>query len=464
MLAVLLFENASGEPEQEYFSDGFTEELLTLVGRLEPRRLRVIARTSVTPYKKTNKDVKVIGTELGVQFLVEGSVRRDLERIRVTVRLIDTADRSCLWGESFERDIAAITDLQRDIAKQISQALDVTPDEQTGSSHRFSSDSLEAYLRGRSALNQRTPGAVRQAIDFFRTASALEPGLAAAHDGCAQAYALAVDYGVMEPREGCKLARNEGSQALRLDSLSTGGHAALAFVRHRFDWDWVGAEEEYRNALKSNPSTASAHQGFAEFLSQMGRHQEALDQILAARMVDPLSPVILTIEGWILYHAARMDEAMRRCHAALKENAGFALARYVLGRSLLRVGEIDKALTELRQAVVQSENNPFILAGFGYALGVAGRRKNARELLEILTRSSNRPFVSPFLRAKVHTGLEEHERALECLEEGFRQRSGWMVDLQVDPEIDPLRTEPRFMKLVAQMKFPEGAGRPNLSE
>lgn len=467
LLAVLPFANLSDDPGQEYFSDGLTEELLTHLARLNPKRMGVIARTSVMQYKNTQKSIQEIATELNVDYLLQGSVRRAANRVRIHAQLIEAEGQSHLWADGYDRELTDVFAIQQDVAEAVARALrwELFPDPGVAVSVRTSSVVVEAYesfLMGRHHCNKRTPECLSQAIEYFQEAVKREPGFAAAYQGLADSYNQSVEYGLYAPRHAYPHAEKVARRAIDLDPALGSALAALAAVQHRFKWDWAGAESSFRSAIELGPGEATSHHLYAEFLSQMGRHEEALEEIRQAAMLDPLSCIISAVEAWLLYHARRYEEAVSRSRAILDLYADFPIALYVLGRAHLQLGQLQDALSACQRAARSSGRNPFILAGLGYVSALSAEKQRGREILAELEKDSQASYVSPWLQAKVLIGLEEKDRALDLLEQAWLERSGWLVDLKVDPEVDILRGEPRFQELYRRMKFPNAETPPTL--
>ncbi|MCP4200714.1 MAG: tetratricopeptide repeat protein [bacterium] len=460
LLAALPFESAGGEADLEDFADGLTEEMMTRLGGLAPQRLAVIARTSVQQFKGRAPTADRLGEELGVDHVLQGVVRRSGERVRVSAQLVATADQTLLWAESYEHPLTDVFTLQRqiteDVAGSLARAL-------LGEPVAAPSEPLPApaarrkLLEGLRLFNERTQDSLAQALVHFRRAVEADPGYAAAHAALAGAHNMAVEYGLLAPQQGFSRARTAAEHALGLAPGLAEAHAELAFLRHRWDWDWDGAEAAYDRALELNSNLASVHRNRAEFLSQMGRHVEALEGVRQARRLDPLSRIVGAVEGWLLYHARRFEEAAEVARRICELDPRFPVAAFVLGRARLQQGRSEEAVEACRRAVELSGGSPFTLAGLGVACAASDRRQEAQVVLAQLTspgRSAPETAPSPFLPAKVHLHLGGRAKALDLLEEACETRSSWMVDLGVDPELDPLRPERRFRRLLARMRLP----------
>ena len=461
LVAVLPFENLSGDPAREFVSDGLTEEILTALGSLHPRRLGVIARSSVMRFKGVGASVSEIARDLGVGHVVEGSVRLAGTRTRISVQLIEAHDQGCLWTRSYERQLGDVLGLQREVAEEVARALapELLPElparePASRTAPGIDGEAYTLYLKARHAYSRRTPDGLRETIALLDEAIRRDPGYARAHAALAEAYATSVEYGTA-PGDGFSQAAAAADRALALDSTLVQPHAVRAVVRHRFDWDWDGAEREYRHALSLNPSLATAHQGLAELHSQMGRHDAAREEIRLASQLDPLSLILRAIEAWLSFHARRYDEALEICGEVLAQEPSFVVADFVRGRTLVQLRRHDEAVAACRRASAGPEPGAFALAALAVAQAAAGQEEEARRELERLENPASGAFVSPYLLAKVHAALGESERALDLLEEAWRTRTSWMADLKVDPELGVLRSHPRFVRLYRELAFPE---------
>ncbi len=461
LVAVLPFENLGGDASQELLSDGLTEEILTTLGSLRPRRLGVIARSSVMPFKGAAVSVTELARELGVGHVVEGSVRLVGTRARISVQLIEVHDQSCLWTRSYERDLGDVLGLQREVAEEVVRALApaLLPSPEPSSADpaplprsSIDGEAYTLYLKARHAYSQRTPEGLRETIALLVAAIRREPGYARAHAALAEAYATSVEYGTV-PADGFRQAMSSADRALSLDPTLVQPHAVRAVVRHRYDWDWAAAEKAYRHALWLNPSAATTHQGLAELHSQMGRHNAAREEIRLASQLDPLSLILRGVEAWLCFHARRYDQALAICDEVLARQPEFLVAHFVRGRGLVQLRRHDEAVAACQRAVAGPESSAFALAALGVARAAAGQGEEARSELDRLRHLAGDTFVSPYLLAKVHAALGESERALDLLEEAWRMRSSWLADLKVDPELDILRSQPRFVGLYREMAF-----------
>jgi TolB-like protein/Tfp pilus assembly protein PilF len=458
MLAVLPFENLSNDPEQNYFSEGLTEEMITQLGRIQPRRLGVIARSTAMHYKGTGKRVDQIGQELGVGYILEGSVRRAIDRVRITAQLIEVSDQTHLWAETYDRRLAEVLGIQRDVAKRIAKSLavELLPDQQTALSRTSTRDSEahEAYLKGRYFWNKRTEEGFQKAIVHFEQAIARDPDYALAYTGLADCYETLALYGGLLPREAALRAKTAASKALEIDGKLAEAYTSLGFAQLLFDWDWPGAEREFKQALDLNPNYVTGHHWYSLFLALMGRFDEAFAQMRHSLDLDPLSLVLNSHLGWFLYYAHRFEEAIKQFSKTLEMDQSFPVTNYLLGLAYLKKEMINEAISEFHKADQLSNSHPAAMAGLGQAHGLAGRKADGRQYLERLRAVSKTRYVSQYFMACVWIGLGEKAQAFDCLEKAFQERSGWMAHLKVDPIVDGLRSDPRFKNLIQRVGLP----------
>jgi TolB-like protein/DNA-binding winged helix-turn-helix (wHTH) protein/Flp pilus assembly protein TadD len=460
-LAVLPFDNLSGDVGQEYFSDGMTEELITQLGRLEPRRLAVIARPSAMRYKGTNKRIDEIGGELSVDFILAGSVRRTGERVRITAQLVQVRDQTQLWAESYDRTLSDILDLQSEVAKAIAREIKfaLSPGAQARlTTHReVDPEAYEAYLKGRHYWNKRTEEGLKKAAEYFRQAIEKNPRYALAYSGLADSYTLLGDagYGCLPPREAARGAKPAAIKALEIDDTLAEAHTSLGSVKEQFEWDWEGAEREYKRALELHPGSAIAHHWYAYLLAQTGRLEEAAAEIGSARELDPLSLIINTDLGWVHYLARRYGQAIEQLLKTLELDSSFIRAHYLLGRSYLEKAMYRESIGNLQRAADLSGRNPVYVAGLGCAYAASGKRDEAAHILNELKETSERRYVPCYDIAIVHVTLGQKDDALVWLEKAFEEGSDFKDELGAGPALDPLRSDPRFQDLLRRVGLPQ---------
>ena len=458
MLAVLPFENLSGDPNQEYFSDGLTEEMITQLGRLQPERLGVIARTSTMQYKKSGKDIKQIARELKVDFILEGSVRREGERVRVAAQLIQARDGTHIWAETYERELREILALHSEVALAVAAEVraKLTPDERArlASARAVNPEAYEAYVKGRYWWNKRGRENLLKALQYFQQAIEKDPTYAPGYAGLAGTYDILGDNGYWQPGESFPKARTAAQKALELDESLSQAHLTLAAVMWNYDRDWSGAERECRRALALDPNYGFAHQTYAYFLSARGRHAEAIAEVRLSRQLDPLAPRISANVGWILYYAREYDQALEALNRALELEPDHAQAHEYLGQVYLQKGRYVEAIAAFKRASEMEPQNQEFMSNLARAYAVAGNRAAARKLLGELQQASKRIYVSPISFAQVHLGLGEKDQVFAWLEKAFTERTGQLLNMTIDPGSDPLRADPRFQDLLQRMNFP----------
>jgi adenylate cyclase len=444
VLAVLPLENLSGDPQRDYFSDGLTEQLIAELGRCSPQELGVIARTSIMRYRGTRKSIAEIGVELGADYLIEGSVRHERRRARITVQLIRASDQMHIWSESFDRPLDHILQVQAKIGQAVAEQIRLRLAVPHAPADAVDPDVYDRFLRGRQLRDQRTAPAIRRAIQHFEAALAGDARYAPAWAGLAMCYASLAITSDVRPKDSFRPAREAAERALALDAELPEAHVAHGLVQFWHDWSWRGAERAFSRAAVLNPSESSARMFLAHLHSNLARHGEAIAEIRAARRLDPVSPILNTHEGQFLYNARRYDEAIMPLERVLELTPRFWVARIVLGKLLGVRGSTRRALGELLKAQRYSFGNTEATALRGYTLGAAGDPAKARAVLRSLDNRSRRRYVPPVHVALVRLGLGEHALALESLEEGLHERDVRLTFLAIEPRWDPLREHDAF--------------------
>ncbi len=456
-LAVLPLENLSGDPQQEYFADGMTDELITCLAQIST--VRVISRTSVMRYKGARKLLlPEIGRELGVDAVVEGSVARSGNRVRVRAQLIRASTDQHLWAESFEREMQDVLLLQSEvasaIARQIQVKLAMQQPVRLGGAGLIQPAAYEAYLKGRLAWNKRSEAGIQEGIDYFQQAISIEPSYAAAYSGLADSYTTLGYLSYLSPTESFPRAKTAATKALALDAALAEPHASLAYGELYFDWDWAEAEKEFKKAIALNPSYATAHHWHSVYLTAMGRPEEAMAAIRRAQQLDPLSIIIPTDIGFQLYYTRRYDEAIQQLKSILQVNPAFPLAHLWLGRAYQQKGAYQEAISEFNQAEKVLRDWAPVVAAVGYVQGKAGLRADALKTSEQLKRLSGKKYVTAYGIALVYAGLGDKNRAFAWLSKAVEERTHWLVWLKLDPRWDDLRSDPRFEQLVRRVGLP----------
>jgi TolB-like protein/DNA-binding winged helix-turn-helix (wHTH) protein/Tfp pilus assembly protein PilF len=455
-LAVLPLSNLSGDPEQEYFADGMTDELITNLAQISA--LRVISRTSVMHYKGTTKTLPQIARELNADAVLEGSVQRSGDHVRIRAQLIYAATDRHLWAESYEGSLRDVLDLQNKVATEIAREIkiQVRPEEKTrlASTRPVDLEAHEAYLKGRYYLNQRTEKGFQQSVRYFNEATQKDSDYPLGYAGLADSYILLGEYSLLPAKEAFAKARTAATSALELDDSLAEAHNALAAVKVDYDWDWPGAEREFRRAIELNPGYATAHQWYAELLSQIGRHDEALAEIKLAEQLDPFSLIINVVHGDALRTAGRYNLSIEQLQKSLEIDPNFAHAHFHLGMSYLRKVAFADAIGEFQKAVSLSPNVTDYKGGLGYAYAVAGNRAEARKLLEELKARSKQRYVPCFYIAGIYAGLGEKDQAIANLEKAYEQHEQGLAVMKREPMFDPLRSDARFQELLRRMNLP----------
>ena len=457
MLAVLPFDNLTGDPNQEYFSDGLTEELISHLGNLDPERLGIIARTSVMQYKNSKDGLNRVGRELGVHYALEGSVRRESGKVRITAQLILMKDQTHVWARQYDRDLSNLLELENEIANEVAQEIRLTLAKNRGYVDRHSSRTLspeqyiayDSYLRGRFFWNKRTTEGFELAIKAFEEAIAKDPNYARAYVGLADTYALISGYDLAPKNETIPKAREAAARALALDDGLAEAHASMAVIAQNYDWNWQKAEAEYKRAIILDPNYATARHWYAELLTLQGRFSEALDEIERARQLDPRSLIILADRGAILYCARRYQEAIPQLQAVLEMEPNFPRA-HIIAFAYVEQGMIQDALRDVA-GWKKVQDGPFSWMLSAYVNGRAGNKSEALRFLRKLETERSRRYVDASKLVMANLGMGDKEQALRWLEEGFSERSTALVWLKVDPAYDPLRSEPRFQALLSKL-------------
>jgi TolB-like protein/DNA-binding winged helix-turn-helix (wHTH) protein/Tfp pilus assembly protein PilF len=459
MLAVLPFENLTGDPTQDYLSDGLTEEMITQLGNLDPQYLGVIARTSVMHYKNSQASLDQIGRELGVQYVIEGSVRRDSNHLRVTAQLIHTTDQTHVWARQYDRELKGLLALQGEIAQEIADEIQLTLGDRkpitTAPQSALSPPQYEAYdlyLKGQYFFNKRTAAGFQEAIKYFQQATARDPNYARAYTGLADAYALMGGYSGFPQTEHILKARAAALRALQIDPSLAEAHTALALIVQNYDWDWQTAEKEFRRAIKLNPNYATAHHWYAEHLMWRGRFDEALQESERARQLDPLSLIIAADNGAILFFSRQYDRAIEKWRSVLEMDPDFPRANLIL------IAYVEKGMFAEALAVVE-KHRPVTPArapwsywsSLAYVYGRSGQTAQARHAFNELLRSNQRHPIDPRIIAWNYAGMGDKDQALAWLEKAYALHSNELVSLKVNPAYDLLRSDPRFQNLLLRV-------------
>ena len=457
MLVVLPFENLSGNKKHDYFSEGITEEMITQLARISPERLGVIARTSAMQYRSTEKSVRQIGRELGISYILGGSVRRAGNRVRIAAQLIQVSDETHLWAETYERKLGDILSLQNDVAgaavHEIKLKLAPRENERLVSAAAVNPRAYEAYLQGRYLLNRRTSEALHKSVQYFQKAIERDPHYAIAYAGLADSYLTLLDLGHLSTDDATSQADAAARKALRIDDTLAEAHSSLGHSAfHQFSWPTT--ETEFRRALELNPNYALAHHYYANYLTVVGRTEEALSEARSALLLDPVSlPAGANLSN-LLYFARRYEEAMEQAIHVLEIDPTFYRAYMDLGRAYEQQKQLSQAIAAFRKLVAASRRTPAYLMDLAHAYAQAGERRKAAQLLKELRKLSRKRYVAPYSIAVVFAGFGDKEKTLAWLEKAYSARDEMLPFLRVDPRLAFLNADRRFQSLVRRMKFP----------
>lgn len=454
-VAVLPLSNLSRDPAQEYFADGMTEELITDLAQISA--LRVISRTSVMTYKGSTKSLPQIARELNVDAVVEGSVERVKDRVRITAQLIRAQTDQHMWAKGYEGDVSDILTLQENVARAIADEVQIklTAEElrRLNKPHAVNAEAHENYLRGRYYWNQRTNVGLQEAIGYLEKAVSQDPNYALAYSTLSDCYQLLPDLMGETARTNYPKARTAALKALELDPSLAEAHASMARLKEDYDWDWEGAEQDYQKAIELNPGLGAVHAWYANLLAETGRLSEAVVESRRALDLDPLSSFVNSNLASILYFAGDYPAALEQTFKTLEIDRGSARAHRNLGRIYLAQGSFDKAVAEYQKAVELSPGTPEYLGELGYIFGKSGESYRAEEILRQLQRSFDRGEASSYQLALVYAGMGNRERTLKLLERALDERAPGIVQLQVARWFDSFRSESRFQDILRRAGF-----------
>jgi len=456
MLAVLPFENLSGDPGQDYFSDGLTEEIITQLGALSPEQLGVIARTTSMTYKHTSKSVQQIGQELGVDYVIESSVRRDGDQVRVTAQLIRTRDQVHIWAQSYDRNITGSIVLQEEVARAVANQIEVKLSPvYANRSARSNSDPLanEAYLRGQYFVNQFTAQGYWKANDYFHQAIDRDPEFAEAYSGLADSYRWLIVTDTISPSEGGRKMNDAARQSVQLNNSLAESHTALAGALMTF-YDWPKAESEFKRANALNPSYPGSHRLYAALLASQKRHREALEEINQAMRLDPLSLPNNAEVVRTLYYARDYDRAIQLAQKALQLDPAYYRTHFWLGRVYAQKHMFKEAVAEAEMVLKATPDSNLGLTEMAYSLAAGGRPAEARAILLRLQERKKNTFVPAYNLAIIHIALHQNDVALEYLQQAYDEGDWAMFVLSVEPRFDPLRSEPGFQEIARRLALP----------
>ena len=448
-LMVLPFDNYTGDSNEAFIADGFTEELITQLGRLSPGRLAVIARTSSMSFKGTKESIAAIARAVAADFVLEGSVRRLGGRTRISAQLIDARDETHLWAQSYERESRDILRIESEIAQAIAREvqIELTPEERARAAGIRTIDlaAHDDYLRGRHILRLGTDASTRQSIRLFEQSIVKDPGYAPAYAGLADA-SIAVTESYVRPDEVIDAGRAAARKALELDDSLAEAHVSSGAIRLLFDWDWPGAEQEFRRALALNPSLADAHGWYAHYLGVMGRVEESIVEAQAAVALDPRSVVAHLNAGWVYYLARRPQEAANAVRRATAIDPQPSLTHTTLWMAYA-------SHPDLIHRIDPHTTDALALAALAGASAIAGDDTRARQILTKLQRIESSDYVCPYEMAAAFATLQDRDEAFRYLEKSYQEQSGCLPDLMADPRFDGVRSDPRFGALLSRLRM-----------
>jgi eukaryotic-like serine/threonine-protein kinase len=455
-VAVLPFVNASADPNTEYLSDGITEGVINSLSQLP--QLQVMARSTVFHYKGRDDDPRKVGRDLHVGAVLVGRILQRADRVNIQTELVDVATGSQIWGEQYSRNLADLQTVQDEISREISGKLQLKlrGEEQSRLTrgHTENAEAYELYLKGRYAFNKRGAESLKRAIQYFEQATALDPRFAQAYVGLANTYGVISTYpGGLPPKESMPKAKAAALKALELDDTLAEAHTALALAKSQYEWDWAGAEREFKRGLELNPKYGDGRYFYAYiYLSPMGRHEEAIAQMKRALETDSLSLIVNANLGGIYYWARRYDQAIEQCRKTLEIDSDFVPAHARLLETYQQKGMYEQAIEDLERR--RSEEDRRAAPSLWKSYRAGGARGYWQKLLELTMDRAKREYIAPTTLAKIHARLGDETRALEWLEKAYRERDLFLGDLKVDPNFDSLRSDSRFQDLLRRLHFP----------
>ena len=452
-VAVLPLSDLSDSQDQALFCEGMTEDLITKLTTIEG--LKVISRTSIMRYKDTKMDIRTVGKELNVNTILEGSIQKEGNRLRITVQLINVENGFHLWADQYDRELASIFAIQDEISRAVVNALrfELGVDQEYMLAKRHTEDhkAHELYLKGRASWGKRTEEGLKQALDFFQQAINRDPGFAKAYVGMADAYNMLGSYDVLPAHQVYPKAKEMALKAIELDDSLAEAYTSLAWVKYRYEWDWFGAETDFNWAIGLNPRYSTAHQWYGAFLRSMGRFDEAKVELERARELDPFSMSILTSIGILYYYAREYDSAVEQCRHVIEKSSQFHWAHNVLAASYLQKYMFKEAIQEFRKAIDLSGGNTRYKADLAHAYAVSGFRQEAQAILDELQSLTQVRHVPKFEIALIFAVLGDRETAFKRLDEAYQERSTLLISLNIDPRLDVLRSDVRFSGLLEKI-------------
>ncbi|HLF46943.1 MAG TPA: adenylate/guanylate cyclase domain-containing protein [Chitinophagaceae bacterium] len=452
-IAVLPFVNMSGDKEQEYFSDGLSEELLNLLSKIPD--LKVISRTSAFSFKGKNEDVRKIGEKLGVANILEGSVRKSGNTIRITAQLIEVHYGTHLWSETYDRNVDDIFKVQDEISKAVVEQLKIKLLNANKTIVTENSEAYSLYLKGKYEWAKRTREGFLKSIDFYNEAIKEDPKYSLAYAGMADSYTLLCGYHILSPEASISKAKVAAEKAMQLNPTLAEAFEATGHIEFLVEVNWQKAEDNYKKAIRLNPSFATARQRYALMMATQERYNEALEEIKKAQELDPLSKIINTDAGLIELLKGNADNAINQCKNVLDIDSAFSVALFIQGLAFEQMGKTEAAVSNFQRAVNASNNNPISVSALGYALAKSGKKAEALKILKDLEASSGQKYVSPYCKAVIHAGLGNRDVVFQLLNQAVDDKSVWMIHLHLsaDPRFEELKSDKRYSELLKRIQF-----------
>ncbi len=453
-IAVLPFADLSPQKDEEYFCDGIAEELINALTHI--KELRVVARSSAFAFKGEKYDVREIGKKLTVETVLEGSVRKAGNRIRVTAKLINVADGYHLWSERYDRKLEDVFAIQDEVTLAIvdNMKLKLLGEEKERLTKRHTEDleSYNLYLKGRYYSNKRTENDLKIGLDYFNKSIEKDHTYALPYAGLADCYIIMGWYTYLSPKEAFPKAKAAAEKAIKMDKSLVEAHTSLAYLKELFEWNWQEAEKGFKRALELNPNYATAHQWYAVYLGAMGRHDESISEVNRAQELDPLSLVNSATKGNMLYLARKYDQSIYELKKTLEMDQNYMIAHFFLVSPYLQKRMYKEAIAEVQRAMKLSiKDDPLLLELLGICYSFSGRRNEAKKVLDKLAQIEKKRYVSSFFRSLIHLGLRQKNQAIEWLNEAYKERDHWLEFLNVDPRFDSMRDDPKFKNILKKM-------------
>jgi serine/threonine protein kinase len=456
-IAVLPFTNISGDPNTEYLSDGITEGVIHSLSQLP--KLRVIARTTVFHFKGRDADPQKVGRDLNVRAVLTGILSQRGNALRIETELVDVNSGAEIWGEKFDRQVSDVSTIEQQIANDISEKLKLRlsgeEKKRLARGSTSSSEAYQLYLNGRFHWNKRTEGELNKALEYFRQSIERDPNYALAYVGLADTYLVLPEYGRMAPSVAAPRTKEALTRALEIDADLAEAHASLALMKQDFEWDWAGAEKEFRRASELNSNYPTTHHWYANFLLAMKRNDEAIIESRLAQKLDPLSPIINDELALMLLRGGKYDSAMEQWKRTFELDPTLPEAHFQLSRTYSKKGLHHEAISEAQKAASYSGRAPRYLAGVGFALAIAGKRADAHKIIDELSQSSKSGYVSPVYFAEIYSSLGDQDRAFEWLEKAYQERDDELTYVNAGPAFDSVRSDPRYADFLRRMNLPQ---------